>query len=546
MSVRNKRLEILKGHLIVSCQASDGDAFRDSGLMARFAQAALTGGAAGLRANGPEDIRAIRAITNVPIVGIHKELQDDGKILITPSFERAKTLVETGADIVALDFTARGQRFGARELLWRIRTELGIPVVADIATVEEALQAIDAGADAVSSTLRGYTEDTAHINKFDPAFIAELARVSSVPVIAEGRIQSPQDARVAIESGAFAVVVGSAITRPHEITQRFAMAVEQAATMLHQEEFFLGIDLGGTNTKFGIVSSTGNIVYESSLPTPAKSGRVEVLDHLASVAKQLFMHSEKLHCKPLALGVATAGWVDTNSGTVAYATNNIPEWSGTRIAQRLRETVRIPIAIENDANASALAESVFGAGRGLRNFVCITLGTGVGGGCYIDGKLNHGAHFFANALGHISLVPDGLACTCGKRGCLEAYTNAAALLRYADMNFSDAERLIAAANVGDSAAVSAIRKYAHYLAYGCSTVLNLLDPEALILSGGLVQNNSLLIEELHKKLSEMVLAWEKRGLSILVSPLGYNVGMIGAAAVAMKTSVGTYDKTLES
>jgi glucokinase-like ROK family protein len=536
MSVQKTRLGILKGHLIVSCQASDGDAFRDSILMARFAQAALAGGAVGLRANGPKDIRAIRAITTAPILGIHKELHDDGKILITPSFERAKALVEAGADIVALDVTARGQRFGARELLWRIRAELGVPVVADIATVEEALQAIDAGADAVSSTLRGYTEDTAYINKFEPAFIAELARVSSVPVIAEGRIQSPEDARAAIESGAFAIVVGSAITRPHEITQRFAMAGEQKATMLQQEQYFLGIDLGGTNTKFGIVSSTGNVLFESSLPTPAKSGQLVILDHLASVAKQLFMRSDELNCKPHALGVATAGWVDTDTGSVAYATNNIPEWSGTRIAQRLSETVRIPIAIENDANASALAESVFGAGRGLRNFVCITLGTGIGGGCFIDGKLNSGAHFFANAIGHINLVPDGLACTCGKRGCLEAYTNAAALLSYAEVNFSDPEKLISAANVGDSAAISAIRKYAHYLAYGCSTVLNLLDPEALILSGGLVQNNPLVIEELHRKLSEIVFAWEKRSLSILVSPLGYNVGMIGAAAVAMKNT----------
>ncbi len=539
MSARNTRLEMLKGHLIVSCQASDGDTFRDSVLMARFAQAALAGGAVGLRANGPGDIRAIRAITGAPILGIHKELQNDGKILITPSFERAKALVEAGADILALDVTARGQRFGARELLLRIRAELGVPVVADIATVEEALQAIVAGADAVSSTLRGYTEDTAHINKFDPAFIAELARVVSVPVIAEGRIQSPEDARAAIKSGASAVVVGSAITRPQEITKRFAMAVEHEATMLQQEQHFLGIDLGGTYTKFGIVSSTGNVLFESSLPTPAKSGRLAVLDHLASVAKQLFMRSNELNYKPLALGVATAGWINTETGTVAYATNNIPEWSGTRIGQRLSETVGIPIAIENDANASALAESVFGAGRGLRNFVCITLGTGVGGGCYIDGKLNHGAHFLANAIGHISLVPDGLACTCGQRGCLEAYTNAAALLRYAEAHFSDAGKLIAAANAGDSAAVSGIRKYAHYLAYGCSTVLNLLDTEALILSGGLVQNNPLLIEELHKNLSEMVFAWEKRSLSILVSPLGYNVGIVGAAAVAMKMLVDT-------
>ncbi|HWB97456.1 MAG TPA: hypothetical protein VG672_12155, partial [Bryobacteraceae bacterium] len=111
----------LRGKLIVSCQASEGDAFRDSGAIARFARAAVDGGAAGIRANGPEDIRAIRALVNVPVVGIQKSIQEDGRILITPSVEAARALVEAGAQAVALDCTARGQRYGALERLRRIR-----------------------------------------------------------------------------------------------------------------------------------------------------------------------------------------------------------------------------------------------------------------------------------------------------------------------------------------------------------------------------------------------------------------------------------------
>ena len=139
--------------------------------MARFALAAVEGGARGIRADGPEDIRAIRNAVSVPIVGIDKVRQDDGEVLITPSLEGARKLVEAGANAVALDCTARGQRFGALDRLRKIRRKtLGVPVLADIATVEEAAQATAAGADAVLSTLRGYTSDTSHVVGFEPAF----------------------------------------------------------------------------------------------------------------------------------------------------------------------------------------------------------------------------------------------------------------------------------------------------------------------------------------------------------------------------------------
>src|SRR5204863_6128560 len=119
--------------------------------------------------------------------------------------------------------------------------------------------------------------------------------------------------------------------------------------------------------------------------------------------------------------------------------------------------------VENDANASAIAEKYFGAGRGLSDFVCITLGTGVGGGCFIRGVLNRGAHFFANALGHINLIPEGLPCSCGNRGCVEVYCNAAALLRYAGDRFHTVEEVITASNSGDNDAALAILSLAKYL-----------------------------------------------------------------------------------
>jgi putative N-acetylmannosamine-6-phosphate epimerase len=212
----------LKGRLIVSCQAPAGDPFAAPELLALFAKAAVDGGAAGIRTDGPDCVRATKRVVNVPIVAIRKRMQPDGRIMITPSNEDAAELVAAGADIVAVDCTARGRERGALERVAWIQTHLGVPVWADVATVDEGVAAAGAGAAAVLSTLRGYTPDTAHVRTFDAGFIAELVRTLTVPVIAEGWVATPEEAAGALSAGAFAVVVGTAITRPQEITRRFA------------------------------------------------------------------------------------------------------------------------------------------------------------------------------------------------------------------------------------------------------------------------------------------------------------------------------------
>ena len=221
-------LQPLFRKLMVSCQAREGEPFRDPESQAKFAVSAVEGGAAAIRAQGADDIRAIRRAVSVPIIGIRKVLQDDGRVLITPTFESARELVEAGAEMIALDVTSRGQRKGAIERMQRIQSELKVVVLADIATLDEAIAAADAGADAVLSTMRGYTDETADIHSFDCAFVGELARLSPVPVLAEGMIQTPEQARAALDVGAYAVIVGSAITRPVTIARRFVCAIENS------------------------------------------------------------------------------------------------------------------------------------------------------------------------------------------------------------------------------------------------------------------------------------------------------------------------------
>lgn len=528
--VRNQILARLARSLIVSCQAPPDDPFCDPESMARFARAAVAGGAAGIRANGVEDVGAIRASVEAPIIGIEKALAADGEILITGSVEAAERLVAAGADLIALDCTARGRHFGAYERLARIRA-LGVPVMADVATLEEALAAEAAGADLVASTMRGYTAETRHLRAFDAAFVSQWASRLRTPLVVEGRLSAPEQAAAAIRAGAFAVVVGTAITRPQEIARRFAAAIAREA-VTPEYRYFLGIDLGGTQTKYGVVSRSGELVAAASAPTPAAGGGQALLDHLKRVTREAFELARQAGITPAALGVATAGWVDPASGRVVYATENLPGWTGAEIAGELESVAGLPVAVENDANALAVAERHYGAAREAEDFIAVTLGTGVGGGCYIDGRLHRGPHFFANGIGHMTLVFGGLPCTCGRAGCLEAYANAAALLRYGAGRFASAEDLIRQANAGDERARAAIRTYARYLAAGLASAVHLLDVPLIVLAGGLAQDNPLLLAELRQELPRQVTAAEARRLEVRVSPLGYYAGVLGAAAVA--------------
>jgi N-acetylmannosamine-6-phosphate 2-epimerase/N-acetylmannosamine kinase len=532
MNVLSGIIEAWRDSLIVSCQAPEGTALRSTGTLARIAKAAVDGGAVGVRVNGPEDVAAIRLAVDVPIIGIAKVMQADGKVLITPSFESARELVAAGANAIALDCTERGQRFGALGRLARIRAEFGVPVLADIATIEEARAAQAAGADFVLTTLRGYTPETRHIRDFDVQFVRDLARELETPVIAEGRIGTPQQAAAALEAGAFAVIVGTAITRPDAIVQRFVGEM-QNTSRAGRPVCIAAVDLGGTNTKHAVVGQDGSLLWQGVCPTPALDGRDALLRHLGSVVANCMRAGKELGFNPEAVGIATAGWVDPDEGKVIYATGNLPGWAGAAIRSELERDLCLPVSVENDANAMAVAEKRFGLGQAVNDMICLTLGTGVGGGCYTNGRLSRGSYFLGNAFGHVTIEPGGLPCTCGQAGCLEAYANAAALVRYAGPPFQSAQQVTSAALAGDSQARRALRTYAGYLARGLAVLLHILDPELVVLSGGIAENNTALLEDLEEDLSGMVIGWEQRFTRLALSKIACFGGVIGAAAIAL-------------
>ncbi len=218
-------LAAVKGKLIVSCQALEDEPLHGAEVMAKMALAAKIGGAAAIRANGPADVRAIKQMVDLPVIGLYK--QGDSGVYITPTFAAAAEIAEAGADIIALDCTERPRPDGLPvcELIDRIHRELKRPTFADVSTLNEAQAAAAAGAAMTAPTLSGYTEDSPAQEGPDFELLARMVEALEAPVIAEGRIHSPAQARRALELGAWAVVVGSAITRPRTITARFVEAL---------------------------------------------------------------------------------------------------------------------------------------------------------------------------------------------------------------------------------------------------------------------------------------------------------------------------------
>lgn len=224
-------LDRLRGRLIVSCQALPDSPLRDPAIIAALARCAVRGGASGVRVDGPDDVAAVRGAVDVPIVGLYK-IRDRAPVYITPTFEEARAVARAGADIVAVQATReRDADAGAdplAALIDRIHAECGVPVMADVSTLEEGLAAASRGADIVATTMAGYTPHSRPAAGPDLDLVRALADAVAVPVVAEGRITTPEDAAAALDAGAWAVVVGRAITMPEAITERFVRALDAA------------------------------------------------------------------------------------------------------------------------------------------------------------------------------------------------------------------------------------------------------------------------------------------------------------------------------
>ena len=535
--------EQLKGRLVVSCQASPGDPLENTDAIRRMALAAIGGGAAGLRLNSAEHVAALRRDTNLPIIGIQKQYGSAG-LRITPDFAAAAALAAAGASIIALDCTDRTWPDGDpwQKIIQRIHQELHLPVMADIATLDEALAAAAAGADCVGTTLNGYTSRTLHNDGFSWTLLAQMARKLTVPIMAEGHISTPEDARRAVDSGAWCVIVGSAITRPGVLATSFARALKRPSSSGPA----IGVDIGGTSIKAGLVQRGGEVCCAAQAPTEAAKGRDAISTVLEQVVRQVLAASSDKHLQPAGVGIATAGAVNDRDGSIFAATDNLPGWAGFQLRAFAEERFDLPAFVVNDAQAAVLAAQHFGLGRGLSDFVAITIGTGVGGGIVSGGKLLRGQHGFAGSLGHTVLRAGGRPCNCGRNGCLEAYVSTAALLReYSTQNGSvpDASTGDAAlalkinqlARSGDVPAQKAYAVLSEYLAEAIANLFNLVDPQVVLLSGGLIEGLPEFVPDLEKQVQELLHFGAKRQPQVRAAKAGRFAGVQGAAALVFES-----------
>ena len=321
----------------------------------------------------------------------------------------------------------------------------------------------------------------------------------------------------------------------------------------------IGVDLGGTSIKALAVTEGGEIVARSSRPTEVSTGQARVVKNLAAVIHDLDAQlrqaapSRAASADPANLspvGVGVPGVLDVRQGLV-IASPNFPSWEGFPLQARLQEACGRPVVLENDANAAALGEQWQGAAAGQRDFLFVTVGTGVGSGLVLDGKLWRGPGGRAGEFGHLKVVPDGEPCGCGSRGCLERYANAAALERYAldalEKGGAGPLRTLAmdrpealdpaiiaqAARSGDEAARSAYRRFTVHLAMGIADVVNLLDLRCYILGGGISDAFDLFAPWLREEVAARVYGIPIDAITIRKARCGNNAGSLGAAHLVL-------------
>ena len=316
------------------------------------------------------------------------------------------------------------------------------------------------------------------------------------------------------------------------------------------EDLVVGIDLGGTKINTALVDSTGHIVNQDYRETRAAEGQAVVIERMVDAAFRVMAGAGVVPTQVRAVGVGAPGPIDSRVGTVV-APPNLPGWVSVPLGQRIAAAVGIRTFLENDANAAALGEYRFGAGRGTRHMVYVTVSTGIGGGFIIDGKLYSGATGGAAELGHTVILPRGPRCGCGRQGCLEALASGTAIARegaelvargistrLTDLAEGDPARVTAklvalAAAEGDTEARSIIEEAMMYLGLGLGNLVNLMNPEMLVIGGGLANLGEVLFEPVRRFVRQRAFSPAAEVVRIVPAELGDTAGVLGAAAVAM-------------
>jgi glucokinase len=310
-------------------------------------------------------------------------------------------------------------------------------------------------------------------------------------------------------------------------------------------KYYVGIDLGGTNIVAGVVDENYKIVAKASTKTNCPRPEKEIADDMAKMALQAVENAGLTIEQIEWVGIGTPGIANSATGIIEYS-NNLG-FKNTPMVKYIRETIDKPVFIENDANAAAYGEFVAGAAKGAKNAVCITLGTGVGGGIIVDGKIYAGSNFAGAEIGHTVIEVDGAQCSCGRKGCFEAYSSATGLIRMTKEAIAEhpdsvmaklgekngkvtARTSFDAMKDGDEYAKVVVDKYIKYLAAGITNTINIFQPDVLCIGGGVCNEGDALLLPMKAIVEKEVYTRDsEKNTKIVIAELGNDAGIIGAA-----------------
>lgn len=307
----------------------------------------------------------------------------------------------------------------------------------------------------------------------------------------------------------------------------------------------IGVDVGATNIKAGLVRRDGKIVKELRRPTRGKEGVEVVVGEICQVCQEL------ASCEaPLCIGVGMPGLVDPDSGVVRVPPN-LPDWHEVAIRDVLQDRLQAPVVVGNDVNMVTYGEWMFGAGKGVEDLLVITVGSGVGGGMVTGGRLYLGGHGLAGEIGHTTVEPDGPPCNCGNHGCLESFVGAEYVKGKAiglinkgvrtqitnlvdgDLDSISPEVISRAAANGDDLARRLLTGMGRYLGIALANAISLLDPQRVVIGGGVAKAGELLLNPIRETIRERLYSYVYSNVQVVPAKLGDSGGVIGAATYAM-------------
>ena len=311
------------------------------------------------------------------------------------------------------------------------------------------------------------------------------------------------------------------------------------------KKYKIGVDLGGTNVKIAMVDTEGHIIYSNSVPTGAEMGYQYTISNMKQVIYASFKETKVKKEQVAGIGIGCPGQIDSENGLVRLLPN-IPGWVNIPLAQIMLDEFGLPTKLDNDVRCATLGEYNFGAGKGCKNIVCITVGTGIGSGIVVNGQLVRGATMSAGEIGHMTLIDhNGEICGCGNTGCLEALASGPSIVKMAkeyliggkSSKFNElasnsvlSSQVVAeAAKLGDEVAKTIYRRTGYWIGIALSSVVNLLNPEIIIIGGGVAQAGDLLFDPIRETINKRSLKLAADAVRIVPAELGESAGVVGAS-----------------